>query len=65
MKERLDSLKTALANIEVDFECAMREINSFLEFGWRQVDERIEGLRELECVKEEMINKWGEVNECD
>ena len=37
-------------------EYTMQEIDKLLDFGWRQVDERIEELRELQCLKEEMVN---------
>ena len=62
VKNNKDSLKTAIANIEIDVIDAMKEIDNVLDVGWRQVDERIEELRELECVKEELINKWSQVN---
>lgn len=63
VKNNKDSLKTAIANIEIDVIDAMKEIDNVLDVGWRQVDERIEELRELECVKEELINKWSQVND--
>jgi len=63
VKNSKDSLKTAIANIEIDVIDAMKEIDNVLDVGWRQVDERIEELRELECVKEELINKWSQVND--
>ena len=62
VKNNKDSLKTAIANIEIDVIDAMKEIDNVLDVGWRQVDERIEELRELECVKEELINKWSQVD---
>ena len=60
VKNSKDSLKAVIANIEIDVIDAMKEIDNVLDVGWRQVDERIEELRELECVKEELINKWSQ-----
>tara|TARA_R100001440_G_scaffold32499_1_gene51172 strand:+ start:110 stop:304 length:195 start_codon:yes stop_codon:yes gene_type:complete len=60
MSDILDSLETVAANVETEYELAKENIENILKKGWQQVEERIEALRELEAVKEEMDNKWKE-----
>tara|TARA_R100000664_G_scaffold32899_2_gene48710 strand:+ start:484 stop:678 length:195 start_codon:yes stop_codon:yes gene_type:complete len=63
MSDILDSLQTVAANVETKYELAKEDIENILKKGWQQVEERIEALRELEAVKEEMDNKWKEYDE--
>ena len=63
MSDILDSLETVAANVETEYELAKENIENILKKGWQQVEERIEALRELEAVKEEMDNKWKEYDE--
>lgn len=63
MSDILDSLEVVAANVETEYELAKENIENILKKGWQQVEERIEALRELEAVKEEMDNKWKEYDE--
>ena len=59
----LEGLKTVIANIGTESRQTIEFIDGLLEKGWSQVNERIEGLKELESLKEEILNKLGELNE--
>ena len=58
----LESLRTVMANMGTESEQVLKRIEGTLEKGWAQVNERIESLKELESVKEELINKMEDVN---
>ena len=58
----LESLRTVMANMGTESEQVLKRIEGTLEKGWSQVNERIESLKELESVKEELINKMEDVN---
>ena len=64
MSDISDSLK-AITGVDIDTEYMLVKgnIDNILKKGWQQVEERIEALRELEAVKEEMDNKWEEYDE--
>ena len=64
MNDISDSLK-AITGVDIDTEYMLVKgnIDNILKKGWQQVEERIEVLRELEAVKEEMDNKWEEYDE--
>ena len=64
MSDMLESLETVAANVETEYMLVKENIDNILKKGWQQVEERIEALRELEAVKEEMDNKWREYDEC-
>ena len=59
----LEGLKTAIANIGTESEQTIELIDGLLEKGWSQVDERIESLKELESLREGILNKLEELNE--
>ena len=63
MKDTLEGLETVSANVETEYVIVKEQIDKIIKAGWRQVDRRIEALRELEAVKEEMDNKWEEYDE--
>ena len=58
----LESLRTVMANVGTESEQTLKMIDGLLEKGWSQVNERIESLKELESVKEELINKMEDMN---
>jgi hypothetical protein len=64
MSDISDSLR-AIVGVDIDTEYMLVKgnIDDILKKGWQQVEERIEALRELEAVKEEMDNKWEEYDE--
>ena len=59
----LESLRTVMANMGTESEQTLKMIDGLLEKGWSQVNERIESLKELESVKEELINKMEDMND--
>ena len=64
MSDILDSLKVIIGvDIDTEYMLVKGNIDNILKKGWQQVEERIEVLRELEAVKEEMDNKWEEYDE--
>ena len=64
MSDISDSLKTIIGvDIDTEYMLVKGNIDNILKKGWQQVEERIEVLRELEAVKEEMDNKWEEYDE--
>ena len=64
MSDILDSLKVITGvDIDTEYMLVKGNIDNILKKGWQQVEERIEALRELEAVKEEMDNKWEEYDE--
>ena len=64
MSDILDSLKVITGvDIDTEYMLVKGNIDNILKKGWQQVEERIEVLRELEAVKEEMDNKWEEYDE--
>mgnify|MGYP000477141720 FL=1 len=64
MSDISDSLKVIIgADIDTEYMLVKGNIDNILKKGWQQVEERIEVLRELEAVKEEMDNKWEEYDE--
>ena len=58
----LESLRTVMANMGTESEQVLKRIEGTLEKGWSQVNERIESLKELESVKEELINKMEDMD---
>lgn len=58
-----ESLKTVIANIDVESKEMVEVIDDLLKESWKQVDERIKSLKDLESLKEEILNKCGEINE--
>ena len=58
----LEGLRTVMANMGTESEQTLKMIDGLLEKGWSQVNERIESLKELESVKEELINKMEDMN---
>ena len=58
----LEGLRTVMANMGTESEQVLKRIEGTLEKGWSQVNERIESLKELESVKEELINKMEDMN---
>ena len=64
MSDISDSLK-AIVGVDIDTEYMLVKgnIDNILKKGWQQVEERIEMLRELEAVKEEMDKKWEDYDE--
>ena len=58
-----ESLKTVIANIDVESKEMVEVIDDLLKESWKQVDKRIESLKDLESLKEEILNKCGEINE--
>ena len=64
MSDISDSLK-AITGVDIDTENMLVKgnIDNILKKGWQQVEERIEALRELEAVKEEMNKKWEDYDE--
>lgn len=64
MSDISDSLKVITGvDIDTEYMLVKGNIDNILKKGWQQVEERIEALRELEAVKEEMDNKWEEYDE--
>ena len=64
MSDISDSLKAIIGvDIDTEYMLVKGNIDNILKKGWQQVEERIEALRELEAVKEEMDNKWEEYDE--
>tara|TARA_R100001230_G_C5580879_1_gene99837 strand:- start:10 stop:231 length:222 start_codon:yes stop_codon:yes gene_type:complete len=64
MSDISDSLKAIIGvDIDTEYMLVKGNIDNILKKGWQQVEERIEVLRELEAVKEEMDNKWEEYDE--
>lgn len=64
MSDILDSLKTIIGvDIDTEYMLVKGNIDNILKKGWQQVEERIEALRELEAVKEEMDKKWEDYDE--
>ena len=64
MSDISDSLKAIIGvDIDTEYMLVKGNIDNILKKGWQQVEERIEALRELEAVKEEMNNKWEEYDE--
>ena len=59
----LEGLRTVMANVGTESEQTLKMIDGLLEKGWSQVNERIESLKELESVKEELINKMEDMND--
>ena len=59
----LEGLRTVMANMGTESEQVLKRIEGTLEKGWSQVNERIERLKELESVKEELINKMEDMND--
>ena len=64
MSDISDSLKTIIGvDIDTEYMLVKGNIDNILKKGWQQVEERIEVLRELEAVKEEMDKKWEDYDE--
>jgi len=64
MSDITDSLKTIIGvDIDTEYMLVKGNIDNILKKGWQQVEERIEALRELEAVKEEMDKKWEDYDE--
>ena len=64
MSDISDSLKTIIGvDIDTEYMLVKGNIDNILKKGWQQVEERIEALRELEAVKEEMDKKWEDYDE--
>ena len=63
MKDALEGLETVSANVETEYVIVKEQIDKIIKAGWRQVDRRIEALRELEAVQQELDKKWRELDE--
>ena len=63
MSYTLESLETVIANIDMESKEMVEVIDDLLKESWKQVDERIESLKDLESLKEEILNKCGELND--
>ena len=64
MSDISDSLKAIIGvDIDTEYMLVKGNIDNILKKGWQQVEERIEALRELEAVKEEMDKKWEDYDE--
>ena len=64
MSDISDSFKTIIGvDIDTEYMLVKGNIDNILKKGWQQVEERIEALRELEAVKEEMDKKWEDYDE--
>ena len=64
MSDISDSLKAIIGvDIDTEYMLVKGNIDNILKKGWQQVEERIEVLRELEAVKEEMDKKWEDYDE--
>jgi len=67
MSEKFEGLEeelgVPLVAVETEYVLEERHISELLKKGWQQVQERIEALRELEAVKDEMELKWRELDE--
>ena len=64
MSDISDSLKAMIGvDIDTEYMLVKGNIDNILKKGWQQVEERIEALRELEAVKEEMNKKWEDYDE--
>ena len=64
MSDISDSLKAIIGvDIDTEYMLVKGNIDNILKKGWQQVEERIEALRELEAVKEEMNKKWEDYDE--
>ena len=63
MKDKLEGLETVSANVETEYVIVKEQIDKIIKAGWRQVDRRIEALRELEAVQQELDKKWRELDE--
>ena len=64
MSDMLEGIETVAANVETEYMLVKENIDNILKKGWEQVKGRIEALRELEAVKNELDNKWREYDEC-
>ena len=56
-------METVSANVETEYVIVKEQIDKIIKAGWRQVDRRIEALRELEAVQQELDKKWRELDE--
>lgn len=67
MSEKFEGLEAELGEpfvaIETAYILEKRHISELLKKGWQQVQERVEALRELEAVKDEMKLRWRELDE--
>ena len=63
MKDTLEGLETVSANVETEYVIVKEQIDKIIKAGWCQVDRRIEALRELEAVQQELDKKWSELDE--
>ena len=67
MNEKFEGLEAELGEpfvaIETEYILEERHISELLKKGWQQVQERVEALRELEAVKDEMKLRWRELDE--
>ena len=64
MSDISDSLKAIIGvDIDTEYMLVKGNIDNILNKGWQQVEARIEALRELEAVKEEMDKKWEDYDE--
>ena len=63
MKDTLEGLEPVSANVETEYVIVKEQIDKIIKAGWRQVDRRIEALRELEAVQQELDKKWRELDE--
>lgn len=63
MSDSLDSIETAVASVGTEYVVVKKKIDKIIKSGWQQVEERIEALRELEAVQQELDNKWRDLDE--
>ena len=61
--DSLDSLETAVANVETEYVVVKKKIDKILKLGWEQVEKRIDALHELETVQQSLDNKWRDLDE--
>ena len=52
LSDSLDSLETAVANVETEYVVVKKKIDKILKLGWEQVEKRIDALHELETVQQ-------------
>tara|TARA_R110002110_G_scaffold100790_3_gene256659 strand:+ start:2175 stop:2402 length:228 start_codon:yes stop_codon:yes gene_type:complete len=63
LSDSLDSLETAVANVETEYVVVKKKIDKILKLGWEQVEKRIDALHELETVQQSLDNKWRDLDE--
>jgi hypothetical protein len=53
-----ESDKTFLANIDTEFYNNMDSIDELIKYAWKQIDERIAEVRELEVGRKRLLESW-------